>query len=295
MLRFALRAAACAALTVVLAHAPAAEAGRCSTSLVSGGFHCGECPDPTTLLDRCNADETPVIYRLDQTFPADGTTTSSLRIRATAAAPCPGLDKTVAVTGYVVGCWSAMDTSGCRTVRVVNNGTMCLHVVGEPLGDGCSEECAAVSTEQIAISSAGAADRYVCAPNDPAVSCRSARPSGEEKFRLWIGGLCSTNGCDGDVPRKDTCTSEWGATLFGYSDGGKETLSPPGWYDWQSGAFNLAVTDGKSTCGTLGKCLGRPGNRVPWTLTIVGTVADGYQPPCLGDASNPCNPGACFP
>ena len=295
MLSTDLRVAACVTTAVVLAYPFPALAGRCSTKLISGGFHCGECPEPKDLLGRCRADETPVIYRLDQTFPADGTTTSSLRIRATANAPCPGLDKTVAVTGYVVGCWSAVDGLGCRTVRVVNNGTMCLHVAGEPLGAGCTEECANVSTEQIAISTAGAADRYVCAPNDPQVSCRSARPSGEEKFRLWIGGLCSTNGCEGDDPGDHTCTSEWGATLFGYSQGGSEVLSPPGWYDWKSGAFNLAVTDGKSTCGTLGKCLGKPGNRVPWTLTVVGTVDDGYQPPCLGDPSSPCNASGCFP
>jgi hypothetical protein len=271
-----------------------ARAGRCSTGLISGGEHCGECPDPTTLPKPCPEGEELVIYDLDKPFGFDGTTTSSVTIRAADKSPCgPDFAKQEPVDGYMVACWGPPDDRGCRELHTPNNGYMCLRIADEPLG--CSGECADVRTGQIAISTAGAADRFICPPTDP-VTCRSTRGSGEERFRLWIGGLCSTNGCEindpgtpaDDAPDADTCTSEWGATLFGYSRGRAGKASPPGFYHWKTGTFSLEVTDGKSTCGSLGECLGRPGNRHPWTLRIVGTPRPGSKVPCLG--GDVCSP-----
>jgi hypothetical protein len=281
-----------------------AAAGRCNTGLISGGFHCGSCPDPASLPNPCEPGEEEVIFDLSQPFGFDGTSTSSVTIRAANGSPCgTGFEKTEKVDGYMVGCWGPPDTDGCRELHTPNNGYMCLRIDDEPLG--CPGECATVRTGQIAISTAGAADRFICPPKDP-VTCRSTRGDGrEERFRLWIGGLCSTNGCEindpgtpnDDSAGPDTCTSEWGATLFGYSRGKAGKASPPGFYHWKSGSFDLEVTDGKSTCGTLGECLGRPGNRHPWTLRIVGTPVQarvGQDPwgppkvPCLG--ADDCSP-----
>jgi hypothetical protein len=170
---------------------------------------------------------------------------------------------------------------------------MCLRINDEPLG--CSGACSSVRTGEIAISTAGAADRFICPPTDP-VTCRSTRNGGRQQFRLWIGGLCATNGCEindpsnpaDDSPGPDTCTSEWGATLFGYSRGRVGKESPRGFYHWKSATFDLEVTDGRSTCGTLGQCLGQQGKLVPWTLRIVGTPRPGSKVPCL--PSDPCSP-----
>ncbi|TMA82207.1 MAG: hypothetical protein E6J72_03400 [Deltaproteobacteria bacterium] len=271
-----------------------AAAGRCTTGLISGGFHCGTCPDPTQLPSPCGPDEEEVIFDLDKPFGFDGTTTSSVTMRAAAKSPCgAGFEKTEAVDGYMIGCWGPPDDKGCRALRTPSNGNMCLRINDEPLG--CPGDCATVRTGQIAISNAGGADRQICPPKDE-TTCRSTRGDGEtEQFQLWIGGLCSTNGCeitnpempDEQSPGPDTCTTDWGATLFGYSRGTVGKASPPGFYHWKSGTFDLEVTDGKPSCGLLGQCLGA-GFRSPWTLRIVGTPRPGSNVPCLG--ADVCSP-----
>ncbi len=297
-LRFRLVVVVVAAV-MALALPRIAAAGRCSTGLISGGFYCGTCPDPTTLPNPCGPGEEEVIFDLDKPFGYDGTSTSSVTIRATANSPCgAGFEKTEKVDGYMVACWGPPDAqSGCRTIRTPNNGNLCLRIDDEQLGCGApGDACNMVRTGQIAISNAGAADRWICPPKDE-TTCRSTRGDGQqEQFRLWVGGFCSTNGCEipvpgtpaDDIPGPDTCVSQWGATLFGYSRGTTGRASPPGFYHWKSGTFDLEVTGGKPTCGTLGQCLGRSGNRNPWTLRIVGTPRPGSKVPCLGaDACSP--------
>jgi len=296
LVRLALRSAivVCTAALVLLS-AGSSHAGRCSTGLISGGPHCGECPDPASLPNPCGPDE-EVIFDL-KPADANGNPLSSVTIRASADSPCgSGFSQQEPVDGYMVGCWSPPDNQGCRELHTPNNGYMCLHIADDNLN--CPGECSSVRTGQIAISSAGAADRFICPPVDPNPAdptapntCKSTRGDGHtEQFRLWIGGLCSTNSCsiiDPSMPDANTCTSEWGATLFGYSRGRAGRASPFGTYDWNTGTFDLEVTDGKSTCGPLGQCLGHPGNRNPWTLRIVGVPRDGRKP-CLG--SDSCSP-----
>src|SRR5258708_388776 len=70
--------AALAFAPLILLPSRPAQAGRCSTGLVSGGFHCGVCPDPTTLPNPCGPGEDLVIYDLDKPFGFDGTTMSGV-------------------------------------------------------------------------------------------------------------------------------------------------------------------------------------------------------------------------
>src|SRR5690242_13390294 len=107
--------------------------------------------------------------------------------------------------------------------------------------------------------------------------------------RIAAAGRCTTSLVSGGGP--DTCTTDWGATLFGYSRGTVGKASPPGFYHWKSGSFDLEVTDGKPSCGTLGQCLGS-GYQSPWTIRIVGTPRPGSKVPCLGaDACSPLPDG----
>jgi hypothetical protein len=195
------------------------------------------------------------------------------------------------MSGYVIGCWSPPDALGCRTVKVLNNGAMCLHLNDEPLGCG-GLSCEHISVAQVAISNAGAADRFVCPPRDPPTSCRSARPDGEEKFRFWIGGLCSTEGiANGSLV--NACVSQWGATYYGYGPVKQRHGTPePGWYDWATGAFKIAAVAGRPECGSLAVCIGRNGTEAPWEQTIVGVPRPETPPPCLGGSL--CNAPGCF-
>jgi len=292
---------------------------RCG-SVNGGGIHCGDCPRDDqaindyvkNLINQCDPRDTQVIYDLDHPFPADPNhPTSSVVIRANPVSPCANMTDTtpplpdeatgalkVPINGIAVGCWSPPDKDGCRVVKFLNGGSMCMHIADERLGSGCTGECANVSTEQIAISTAGAAEHFVCPPRDEATSCRSQRSPGghgREKFRLWFGGFCATNGCadpgGSPTPDDDTCVAGWGATYLGYAVGKSRPLGP-GWYDWKSGAFKVDYRNGKTTCGTLGACLGE-GNGNPWDLSIVATPRPGQIPPCLGGQSV-CNPTACF-
>ena len=197
--RFALRSAILVyATALVLLTAGDSRAGRCSSGLISGGKHCGECPDPadeSLLPNPCGPGEEKVIFDLKSFADDDVTPLSSVTIRASAKSPCgAGFSQTEPVDGYMIGCWSPPDNQGCRELHTPNNGYMCLRIKDDPLN--CPGECASVRTGQIAISTAGAADRFICPPKDT-TTCKSVRGNGvEERFRLWIGGLCSTNGCD---------------------------------------------------------------------------------------------------
>ena len=289
---------------------------RCASRIgFTGGVHCGLDSDPSpphpsqacteaaiaNLPQKCDPGWTRVIYDLDQPFPPDPThPVSTVTIRASQFSACAAMpEKTLPMTGFAVGCWSPADKDGCRIVKFLNGGSMCLHIPHEPLGAGCSAECADVSTEQIAISTAGAADHFVCPPIDAAVSCRSQRSPNrtgrrKEKFRLWVGGFCATNGCEdpGGNPTvgPDTCVAGWGATYFGYAVGKSHPLGP-GWYDWASGAFKVDYRNGKATCGTLGACIGA-GQGNPWDLSIVGVPRSSTPPPCLSGAGR-CNAARC--
>jgi len=286
-----------AAVAALLVRPVPAAAGRCSENLHSGGIHC-DCANPTTLLSLCEPGSTPVLYRLDQPFPPDGTI-GQFQINSAPDSPCAGKSTEVGMTGVIVGCWYPLDQrTGCRTVRMPNNGSMCLHLNAMPLE--CSGDCAEISTEEIAISNAGAADRRVCPPNDlnPADLTRDCRAtngtSGEEKFRLWFGGLCATNGCVAD-DKTNACVTGWGATQWGYGKTTRGRKQEPGWYDWYSGAFKMTTWQGRPTCGKLGACLGRHTQKTPWQLTIVATPIEGYLPPCLHtQATTTCGPVSCF-
>src|SRR5690348_13706332 len=57
------------AAVIAVAMPRIAAAGRCTTGLVSGGFYCGSCPDPTLLPSPCDQPgEEEVIYDLDKPF-----------------------------------------------------------------------------------------------------------------------------------------------------------------------------------------------------------------------------------
>ncbi len=271
---------------------PPAHASRCGTRLISGGLH-GDCPDVTDpRLPQCPPGTTEVIYDLDKPFPPDGSISESV-IHTTQDSPCAGATKTVPMSGYVIGCWYPPDPgTGCRTVKVLNNGDMCLHL--DPVTLGCGgPQCENLSVEQVAISNAGAADRWVCPPIDPATSCRSSRANGEEKFRFWIGGLCSTQNIADNGSTENSCVSQWGATYYGYGPVKQRGASPdPGWYDWASGAFKMTAVAGRPQCGALSQCTGQDGRQSPWEQTIVGVPRADTPPPCLGGSL--CNPAGCF-
>ncbi len=283
---------ACAGALLGVGTAPA-YAGRCSTGLISGGLH-GDCPsvdDPR--LPQCPAGSTRVVYDLDKDFPPEPGTTSTSVIHTTPDSPCAGASVTVPMSGYVIGCWFPPDPgTGCRTVKVLSNGSMCLHLSDVPLGCG-GPNCENLSVEQVALSNAGAADRFVCPPVDPSTSCRSARLNGEEKFRLWIGGLCTTQNIAGGST-DNACVSQWGATYYGYGPKGQRHANPPpGWYDWASGAFKVEAVAGRPQCDGLSACTGENGGDSPWEQTIVGVPRPDTPPPCLG--TDPCNPATCVP
>jgi hypothetical protein len=318
---------------LLLGNSRTATAGRCSSAVgFTGGLHCGLDSDPSpshptqactqAAIDNlpltCAAGETRVIYDLDKVFPPDGTSTSFATLRAAPGSPCASMTDTqpplsgevgavtVPVAGFFVGCWSPPDANGCRMVKFLNGGSMCLHLGHQFLGSGCSAECQNVSTEQIAISNAGAADHSVCPPADPTISCRARRspnPRGGrsgEKFRLWVGGFCSTNGCDnpGTDPQvgTNTCVAQWGATYLGYDRPPGKGVNAPGWYDWQSGALKVTYTNGKATCGTLDQCLGQgAGRQAPWDLSLVAVPRPSTPSPCLSGQPNPCNGQQCVP
>jgi hypothetical protein len=306
-------ASALIATTVGFSHA-----GRCqSVNGFTGGVHCGLDSDSgpsnryqacteaamAALPLKCPGGSITVIYDLDKPFPPDPTRTSHAVIRASPKSPCAGMpDKEVPMTGFVVGCWFPPDDKGCRIVKILNGGSMCLHIQHQALGAPCSADCADLSTEQIAISNAGAAEHFVCPPSDPAVSCRARRspkPNGE-KFRLWIGGFCATNSCDNPgvapVVGSDTCVAQWGASYFGYAVGkSRDPAIGPGWYDWQSGAFKVDYRNGRATCGHLGECLGT-GSSAPWDLSVIAVPRASTPPPCLAPGgTNNCNAQACIP
>jgi hypothetical protein len=313
--RSALVAIAMAAVVAVPA-VGRAKGDRCG-SVNGGGLHCSGCPESyiAALPHVCAADETQVIYDLDKPFPLDSSKKSNVIIRARPGSPCAGMTDTVPplsnepgaievpISGFAVGCWGRPDKDGCRVVKFLNGGTMCLHIADEKLGSGCTGSCANLSTEQVAISTAGAAEHFVCPPANPSTSCRAMRspnPTARagEGFRLWVGGFCATNGCDNPgTPQStvgpNTCVAGWGATFLGYAIGKSKPLGP-GWYDWQSGAFKIDYRNGKATCGTLGACLGS-GNSNPWDLSLVGVPRASTPPPCLTTPSGPCDAPGCSP
>ena len=56
------------AAVMALALPRIAVAGRCTTSVIPGGFYCGSCPDPTTQPSPCEPGEDEVILDLDKPF-----------------------------------------------------------------------------------------------------------------------------------------------------------------------------------------------------------------------------------
>ena len=298
--------AALVAAALVLGAPAGAAASRCK-SKNGGGKHCGldaaagggGCTEASiqNLPLKCAPGQTMVIYDLGRPFPADPTALSHAVLRASPNSPCAGMtDLPVPLTGYAVGCWSPPDQNGCRVVEFLNGGSICLHIQDQKLGAACGTACQDVSTEQVAVSNAGAAEHFVCPPTDPSASCRATRSDGTEGFRLWVGGFCSTNGCSdpgtGPTIGPDTCVAQWGATYFGYAIGKSAALGP-GWYDWASGAFKVDYRNGKATCEKLGACLGE-GHANPWDLSLVGVPRASTPPPCLG-GSRSCNAAGCVP
>jgi hypothetical protein len=278
---------------LLLGPTSAALASRCTTNLISGGLH-ADCPDVNDpRLPACPPGTTKVVYDLDKPFPPDGTMSNSV-IRTTAKSLCHGATKTVNMSGFVIGCWYPPDpVSGCRTVKVLNNGDMCLHLNDVALGCGPSQ-CQTLSVEQIAISNAGAGDRFICPPKDPNVSCRSQRIDGEEKFRLWIGGLCSSQQIENDSTT-NACVSHWGATYYGYGPVKQRGGNPePGWYDWKSGAFKITAVAGRPQCGELSECIGQDNREAPWDQTIVGVPRPETPPPCLDGVAQCSSAAGCF-
>src|SRR5262245_5262964 len=215
-------------------------------------------------------------------------------------APQPEGAIKVPVRGYVVACWSPLDHDGCRDVWIPTK-SMCLHAEHQALGPGCGTtkdgiDCANVSTEQIAIDVPGATNRRLCPPIDPATSCRGTRPGGRPGMRFWIGGACTTNNCEnpGTAPvvGEGTCNVAWGAWKLGYNKPAFEGINEPGWYDWKTGAFRVAVSSPKPTCGALGACMGVHAG-VRWDTALVAVPRSGQPLPCVGSPG--CDPAGCFP
>lgn len=205
----------------------------------------------------------------------------------------------VPLKGYAIGCWSPPDKYGCRTMAVYTK-SVCLHAEHQLLGPGCTQadgvDCPNVSVEQIAIDVPGSKARRLCPPPDPSNSCRAIRGRrGDPGMKVWFGALCTTNNCDnpGTAPEvgAGTCEVQWGATKPGYNIPPSHFLNEPGWYDWKTGAFRMASTHGKPTCGALGQCLGERTDK-EWDLVIVGVPRPGQPVPCLGNAS--CDAPGCF-
>jgi hypothetical protein len=280
-------AAGIAVALALVTMAGSASANRCTTAKISGGAKamCPSVDDPN--LPQCPVGSRRVVYRLDKPFPLDGTF-SSAAIASTPTSRCAGAGKLVPLTSdsYVIGCWSPEDSNGCRSVLMLSNGSMCLHLAKSPLGCG-GEGCADLSVEQVAITNAGAAERMTCRPVDPTTSCRSARINREEGFRFIFGGLCSTMNLDGSGDTGNACVAPWGA--FG-------TFKSRGHYDWATGAFKVEITRGRTTCGALGECLG-DGTHARWRFTIVGVPDDRVLDnvaPCLNDPTGVCQALRCF-
>lgn len=271
----------------------------------------------------CKPGETRVIYDIGPAFPSNGQSgdtsvaglTSFVTLRSGDTAPCahmvdtvdpkpnptdpqPEGARTVPLTGYVIGCWTAPDHDGCRDVRF-HTEAVCLHIGHEQLGAGCTADgdldCSTVSTEQIAIDVPGGQNHKMCPPTDAATSCRGTRPAGDPGFRFRLGGFCSTNNCasPGTAPDVDgdSCTATWGATNLGYNRPPSKGINEPGWYDWKTGAFKLDLSSPKGTCGNLGRCLGERTNTY-WDLRVIGVPRSGQQIPCVG--SGPCDGPPCF-
>ena len=285
---------------------------------------------------QCRPGDDMVIYDLTEPFPDNGLpgdqsvagATSYAVIRATADSPCahmvdavdpkpcpdpllcpntgapqPEGAVKVLVRGYIVGCWGQPKRNGCREVKFYNGGT-CIHIDHQLLGPGCTAagavDCSGVSTEQIALDMPGTADRLVCPPTDPTISCRATRPSGEEKFNLLYGGFCTTSNCENPgvapvaMPEPGpTCVSQWGQTALGYDLPPGRGIDAPGWYDWKTGSFKVDITTRMATCGALGECLGRSAGRTEyWDLSVVAVPRPGEPVPCVGAG---CDAAGCSP
>lgn len=281
------------AAAVVFTGASPAAAGRCQSKL-TGGVRC-QCPDFAALLAdptsriRCPRGWTPVVYDLGRPFAPDGST-SHLTLRAARRSLCAGIEQDEPFGGKILGCWSPL-RRGCRTFKVAFGG-VCLRFGPVVLGPPCTGACAGAEIGNVvAVGNAGSASFRVCPPKDPATSCRATSHRGMELFRFQTGGLCTTYGCNGDVPGDSACIGGWGATYWGFGKHPKG--SPRGWYDWRSGGFKVVNVQRRPACGKLRECLGR--RTAPWSFLTVGNPAPGYLPPCLSAEPNPCNPDRCFP
>src|SRR5439155_13594396 len=113
---------------------------------------CPSVDDPR--LPPCPVGSRRVVYRLDRPFPLDGTQSSAV-IASTLHSPCAGAEKSVPFTSdsFVIGCWFPKDKDGCRSVLMLSNGSMCMHLAKAPLGCG-GAGCADLSVEQVVITNA---------------------------------------------------------------------------------------------------------------------------------------------
>jgi hypothetical protein len=152
--------------------------------------------------------------------------------------------------------------------------------------------------EQVVVNPSGTVNAHTCGPVDPANSCRATRSKvrpGRETFHLWYGAFCATNNCanPGVAPEVDdgTCQVQWGATKPGFNIPRFKGVNEPGWYDWKTGAFRVALSRGKPTCGDLGKCLGERTGK-DWDLVLVAVPRPGEPIPCIGVPG--CDPPGCF-
>jgi hypothetical protein len=280
-------------VVMALAHPLASQANRCKSGIsVSSGLHC-QCPDFAALLadptahTHCPPGWTPILYNIDPNVPfiRDGSV-SYATTYGEDNTQCSGLSHTSPLRGQVVGCWGPVEKSGCRHMKMADDGA-CLSIDEVPTSPS-------TTTGIVAVANAGASLR-VCPPIDSNTSCRATKGGGtDDNVRFWWGGFCATDGCTGTTINADACNAAWGATYFGYNHYRGPDVVPvaSNWYDWSSGQWKILSNNSHINCGDVLQCLGN--RRRAYTMQAVLVPAPGYQPPCL-PSGDPCKPSTCSP